>query len=46
MKAMPRPVGGHRFRLDQRPLFRVQIFHIAEQEAVLLIVMCQNISDR
>jgi amino acid adenylation domain-containing protein len=34
------------FQLDQCPLFRVQVVHTAEREAVLLIVMHHIISDQ
>ena len=34
------------FRLDQCPLFRAQIIHIGEQDAVLLIVMHHIVSDQ
>lgn len=34
------------FVLDQCPLFRVQLVHVAEQEAVLLIVMHHIVSDQ
>jgi amino acid adenylation domain-containing protein len=34
------------FRLDQCPLFHAQVVHIAEQEAVLLIVMHHIVSDQ
>jgi amino acid adenylation domain-containing protein len=34
------------FRLDQCPLFRAQVIHVGEQDAVLLIVMHHIVSDQ
>ena len=39
-------VTGVPFQLDRCPLFRAQLIHTAEQEAVLLIVMHHIISDQ
>ena len=39
-------VTGLPFQLENCPLFRVQVIHVAEQESVLLIVMHHIISDQ
>ncbi len=39
-------ISASPFRLDQCPLFRAQVIHLADQEAVLLIVMHHIISDQ